>query len=328
MIIKAEYSEKLDGQKVRCLLCPAECLLTEGKAGICGCRFNRNGQLMTDNFGELVSACYDPIEKKPLYHFHPGSIIFSTGPNGCNLSCDNCQNWEISQTRVQTHYVTPYELVELAGKNGSIGVAYTYTEPLIWFEYIMQAGRLMREVGLKNVLVSNGYINPKPLDELMPIIDAANIDLKAMKPQFYRTVCKGKLEPILSNIKRFYEAGIHLEITNLVITGLNDSDSDFENLTDFIAGISTRIPVHFSAYYPTFKMRNPPTPVERLLRAYEIASRKLAFVYLGNVHLSDKSDTFCPECKVCLIRRRGYDISVLGLKDGKCSQCGYEIGIE
>ncbi|SYZ73650.1 conserved hypothetical protein [Candidatus Zixiibacteriota bacterium] len=328
MIVKAAHYEKLDENKVRCHLCPADCILSEGKIGICGSRFNRGGKLVTDNFGELVTACYDPIEKKPLYHFYPGSVIFSTGANGCNFSCDNCQNWEISQTKVPTHYVAPQQLVELAKKDRSIGIAYTYTEPLIWFEYILQSGRLIKEAGLKNVLVSNGYINPEPLEELLPLIDAANIDLKGMKPRFYRTVCKGKLEPVLNNIRRFYEAGVHLELTNLVIPGLNDEDSDFETLTDFIFEISSAIPLHFSAYYPTFKMRNPPTPPETLMRAREIALRKLQYVYLGNVRVPEGSDTFCPNCRACLIKREGYSTVVVGLTGGKCDKCGYETGVK
>lgn len=327
MIVKAAYYEKLDGNKVRCRLCPADCLLTEGKVGICGSRFNRNGKLVTDNFGELVTACYDPIEKKPLYHFYPGSVIFSTGANGCNFSCDNCQNWEISQTKVQTQFLAPANLVELASRNESIGVAYTYTEPLIWFEYILQAGRLIHEAGLKNVLVSNGYINPEPLEEILPLIDAANIDLKGMKPQFYKTVCKGKLEPVLKNIRRFHEAGVHLEITNLVIPGLNDTTADFEALTDFVTSISPSLPLHFSAYYPTFKMKNPPTPVSTLMLAYEIASKKLDYVYLGNVNIPDRSDTFCPKCHARLISRRGYSTSVVNFDRGSCAACGHQTGI-
>ncbi|MEW6014017.1 MAG: AmmeMemoRadiSam system radical SAM enzyme [Candidatus Zixiibacteriota bacterium] len=327
MIVKAAYYEKLDGNKVRCRLCPADCLLTEGKVGICGSRFNRNGKLVTDNFGELVTACYDPIEKKPLYHFYPGSVIFSTGANGCNFSCDNCQNWEISQTKVQTQFLAPANLVELASRNESIGVAYTYTEPLIWFEYILQAGRLIHEAGLKNVLVSNGYINSEPLEEILPLIDAANIDLKGMKPQFYKTVCKGKLEPVLKNIRRFHEAGVHLEITNLVIPGLNDTTADFEALTDFVTSISPSLPLHFSAYYPTFKMKNPPTPVSTLMLAYEIASKKLDYVYLGNVNIPDRSDTFCPKCHARLISRRGYSTSEVNFDRGSCAACGHQTGI-
>ena len=328
MIVKAEYYKRINNNnKVRCVLCPANCLLTEGKVGICGSRFNRNGKLVTDNFGELVSASYDPIEKKPLYHFLPGSMIFSTGANGCSFSCDNCQNWEISQKKVPTRYVSPDDLVRLAGRSDSVGVAYTYTEPLIWFEYIKQAGRLIRKAGLKNVLVSNGYINPEPLEELLPIVDAANIDLKGMSPDFYKKVCKGRLEPVLNNIRRFYEAGVHIEITNLVITNMNDSDTDFEQLTDFVAGISPHIPLHFSAYYPTYKMTNPPTPPATLLRAYEIASKKLDYVYLGNVRLPGKANTYCPKCKAVIIRRNGYTTDMSNLDGDKCASCGNKVDI-
>ncbi len=329
MIVTAEYQKKLDSRnKVQCLLCPSMCILEEGKKGNCGSRLNRNGKLVADNFGELVSACIDPIEKKPLYHFYPGSVVFSTGANGCNFSCDNCQNWEISQEKVPTRYVSPENLIELAKRDSSIGIAYTYTEPLIWFEYILQAGRLIRKAGLKNVLVTNGSINPEPLEELLPVIDAANVDLKSMQPRFYRKICNGRLEPVLKNIRKFYDAGVHLEITNLVITGLNDSDEDLKQLTDFVASISPSIPLHFSAYYPTFRMDKPPTSPDKLLRAYEIASRKLDFVFLGNVRLPGKSDSRCPKCLATVISRDGYSINLGGLNKGNCAECGFDLGIK
>lgn len=328
MKIEATYYKKFEADnKVKCLLCPAECLLTEGKIGICGSRFNENGKLITDNFGELVSACYDPIEKKPLYHFYPGSSIFSTGANGCNLGCSNCQNWEISQKKVRTRYVAPEDLRKYAGDKNSIGVAYTYTEPLIWFEYIARAGRLIKEAGLKNVLVTNGYINEKPLNELLPIIDAANVDLKSMDAKVYKRICKGKLEPVLESIRTFHDFGIHIEITNLLITGLNDSDSDIEQITDFVAGLSKSIPMHFSAYYPTYKMSRPATSEERMLRAYEIATAKLDYVYLGNMNIPGKSDSYCPECNSVLIRRLGYTTETSGLNGQLCASCGKKINI-
>lgn len=328
MIIEAAYYKKYKGDsKVKCLLCPAECLLTDGKIGICNSRYNDKGILKTNNYGEVVSASYDPIEKKPLYHFYPGKIIFSTGANGCNFSCLNCQNWEISQTKVPTRYISPEEIVELAGARNSIGIAYTYTEPLIWFEYIMKSGRLVREAGLKNVLVTNGYINDKPLEEILPLIDAANIDLKGMEPKLYKKVCKGRLEPVLNNIKKFYENDIHLELTNLVITDLNDSVDDFERLTDFVAEISTSIPLHLSAYYPTYKMSNPPTASDTLLTAYEIAAGKLDYVYLGNIRIPEKSDTRCPACQAVIIHRLGYSISFENLNDGSCAKCGARLNI-
>ncbi|MCP4703035.1 MAG: AmmeMemoRadiSam system radical SAM enzyme [candidate division Zixibacteria bacterium] len=320
---EATYYEKFEtGNKVKCLLCPANCLLTDGKIGICGSRFNDNGKLIVDNFGELVSACYDPIEKKPLYHFYPGSLIFSTGANGCNFNCSNCQNWEISQKKIHTKYVAPEDLLKYAGNKKSIGVAYTYTEPLIWIEYIRHAGRLIREAGLKNVLVTNGYINNKPLKELLPIIDAANIDLKSMESKVYKKICKGRLEPVLENIRTFYDSGVHIEITNLLITGVNDSDSDIERITDFVGGISKSIPMHFSAYFPTYKMNYPATSPERMLRAFEIASCKLDYVYLGNINIPGKSNSLCPECNSVLIHRSGYSTELTGLNGKHCDNCG------
>lgn len=326
MIMDARYWESLNG-KIRCHLCPAECLLAESSAGICGGRTNVDGRLMVDNYGEIVSAAYDPIEKKPLYHFYPGSVIFSTGPNGCNLGCENCQNWEISQTKVPTRYVSRSELAELAGKSGSIGVAYTYSEPLIWFEYILEAAAAVKARNLKNVIVSNGYINAEPLQELLPLIDAANVDLKSMRPDFYKKICKGCLEPVKITIESMFRAGIHVEITNLVIPGLNDTDSDFEQISDFLAGLSDTIPLHFSAYYPTYKMTRPRTPAETLIRAWEISRKKLKFVYLGNVNIPGKSDTNCPQCGRTLIKREYYHIELVGLKNGHCSFCNYATGI-
>jgi pyruvate formate lyase activating enzyme len=198
---------------------------------------------------------------------------------------------------------------------------------LIWFEFILDAAAAVKEKGLKNVIVSNGYINDEPLEELLPLIDAANIDLKSMSPEFYKKICKGRLEPVKNTIESIFKAGKHLEVTNLVIPGLNDSVSDFERLTDFVAGMSDHIPLHFSAYYPTYKMNRPRTPAETLLKAYEIASRKIKFVYLGNVNIPGKSDTICPGCGEILIKRDYYNVEIRGLSKNRCSGCGYETGI-
>lgn len=327
MIKPAAYGEKLEGGNVICHLCPAECKLTEGKVGICGCRLNRNRELVLDNYGELVTLAVDPIEKKPLYHFYPATDILSTGPNGCNLACVHCQNWAISQKKTPTTFVTPEQLVAAAKQRKSIGIAFTYTEPLIWYEYIMDVGPLLHEAGLKTVLVSNGYINPEPLEDLLTVMDAINIDLKGIRPQFYKKICKGKIEPILVNIKRVAEAGIHLEVTNLIIPSLNDSDKDITDLVDFVASVSDMIPLHFSAYRPDYKLDIPATPIETMLRAREIARKRLKYVYLGNVWLDGGSDTFCPNCSSLLIKRNGYCTSVIGVKQGHCKTCNFETGI-
>lgn len=327
MIRPAAYGETLEDGKVACHLCPAECRLNEGKAGICGCRFNKGGELVTENYGELVTIGVDPIEKKPLYHFYPAKDILSTGANGCNFGCLHCQNWAISQKKVPTRQCTPEQLVDAALESDSIGVAFTYTEPMIWYEYIMDCAPLLRQAGLKVVLVSNGYINAEPLKRLLPVIDAVNIDLKGMRPEFYRTVCRGRLEPILDNIRSIAESEVHLEVTNLIIPGKNDSDDDINMLVDYLASVSELIPLHLSAYRPDYKMKIEATTTATLLQARQIAMAKLKYVYLGNVSLSEGSDTHCPQCAGLLIGRNGYVAVVEGLSAGNCLQCGFATGI-
>lgn len=328
MIHEATFWEAIEEGKVICRLCPNECRLDPDQRGLCHNRYNHGGALVTDNYGEAVSLAMDPIEKKPLYHFHPTSMILSTGPNGCNLSCRNCQNFSISQEVVQTTAVTTKKLVELAGKRGSIGVAFTYTEPLIWYEYIMDAAPLLKSAGLKVVLVSNGYINPEPLAALLPFIDAANIDLKSADDGFYRKICSGRVKPVLETIRSLYDFGVHLEVTTLLIPGLNDSDEQIEAVTDFLVSVSTLIPFHLSAYRPSYKMDAPPTSAETLLRAKGIAQKRLKYVYLGNMMIPGAADTFCPECGHMLIERRGFSTDIVGLDGGRCSRCQCDTGIK
>ncbi len=327
MIRTAQYFDKAGDSAVLCRLCPAECRLEQDKVGICGCRYNQDGVLVTDNYGELVTVAIDPIEKKPLYHFYPSRDILSTGPNGCNLGCLHCQNWTISQKKIKTSYVSPEALVDTARQHGSIGVAFTYTEPMIWFEYIMDAAPLLRDADMKVVLVSNGYINPEPLRELLPHVDAANIDLKAISPEFYTRVCKGKLKPVLDNIKMIADSSVHLELTNLIIPGQNDSDKDLNGLIDFVAAVSDSIPLHFSAYHPDYKASAPSTSFDTMLHARELALPKLKYIYLGNIATEDGSNTYCPGCSELLIRRSNYFTSIQGLLGSRCSACGYETGI-
>lgn len=327
MIKSAAYSEKVGEDKVKCNLCPAECLLDEGQRGICQCRFNQNGELITDNYGELVTLAIDPIEKKPLYHFYPASEILSTGPNGCNLKCINCQNWTISQKKVETRFLSPEALVYEAKRSNTIGIAFTYTEPVIWYEYIMDTAFLLKNEGLKTVLVSNGYINPKPLGDLLEYVDAVNVDLKGICHDFYKKVCKGKLDPVLNTIKKIAESKTHLEITNLIIPTLNDSEEDMINLFDFVASVSEMIPLHLSAYHPDHKLDIPRTPIATLLRARELAQERIKYVYVGNVSLHEASDTFCPNCNNKLIERNGFSTRILGMNNTKCGACEVETGI-
>jgi pyruvate formate lyase activating enzyme len=306
---------------LECQLCPVGCKLAEGQTGVCFGRKNSGGKLWAVNYGEIVSMALDPIEKKPLYHFYPGSQILSVGPNGCNLRCQNCQNWNISQELQPTRFMAPEQLVRAAQEMDSVGIAYTYSEPLIWFEYIYDAAISSRELGLKTVLVSNGYINEQPFRELAPLIDAMNIDIKSMNPQFYRNTCKGSLDAVLRTAEIAIASGILVEITNLVITGLNDTDDDFRSLVDWLARLDRKIPLHFSRYFPQHKMDRPQTPTERLQRAFAIAREQLDYVYVGNIDLAGAGDTKCPRCQNTLISRQGYRISISGIVDGCCAHC-------
>ncbi|MCK4632562.1 MAG: AmmeMemoRadiSam system radical SAM enzyme [candidate division Zixibacteria bacterium] len=327
MIKTASHFERLDDNQVICRLCPADCQIADGQEGICGSRKNEGGQLVTDNYGEVVTIAVDPIEKKPLYHFYPTSDILSTGPNCCNLKCRHCQNWNISQEKVKTIYVPPEELVNQTKQRDLVGVAFTYTEPVIWYEYIMDTAPLLRQAGLKVVLVSNGYINPEPLKSLLEVVDAFNIDLKGMQQSFYSRVCKGKIEPVLDALRLTAKSDAHLEITNLIIPTHNDSDDDLHQLVDFVASLSDNIPLHFSAYHPSYHMDVAATPVETMIRAYEIGRLSLKHVFLGNIGLDGYSNTTCPGCGALLVRRSGYRTDIVGLNGSVCAKCGADSGI-
>ncbi len=319
--MEASYYETLEDGKVRCLLCPNFCVIADGKRGICRIRYNREGKLYADSYGEAVSLSIDPIEKKPLYHFYPTKPILSTGPNGCNFRCGFCQNSSISQGECPAQYVSPEKLTEMAARDGSIGVAYTYTEPFIWFEYIRDAGRLIHENGMVNVLVTNGYVNEEPLRELLPVVDAMNVDIKSMRPEFYSENCGGKLDDVLRTVKIANES-CHIEVTNLIITGYNDTDEDFEKLVDWVYSVNPSMPLHFSRYFPHYKFTAPETPVPTLERAYEIAKAKLPYVYVGNIFLAGSADTVCPKCGNILVKRLYYTVHTDGIQNGACSSCG------
>jgi len=324
---EALYYEKLDGKKVKCLLCPHFCVIADGKRGSCRARANQDGVLYATTYARVTSAAMDPIEKKPLYHFHPGTVILSLGTVGCNFKCDFCQNWQISQADAPTQEMTSQQAVQIARQQGSVGIAYTYNEPLIWFEYVMDTARLARENGLKNVLVTNGFINPEPLEELLPLIDALNIDLKSINPAFYKERCKGALEPVLKTAARCRKDA-HVEVTNLIIPGYNDSDDDFTGLADWIAdNLGDDTPTHLSAYTPRYKLGASPTEPATLLRAHGIFTKRLQFVYIGNVMLPEGNVTKCRNCGAALIARAGYRIQIRNLSGNKCELCGAENNI-
>jgi len=312
--------------RVVCLLCPFKCTLPDGKTGICKAKKNIGGRLFAISYGLTTSLAMDPIEKKPLYHFYPGTEILSLGPNSCNLDCSFCQNFQTSQLKAPTRFISPEEVAHVAKSEGSLGVAYTYTEPLMWYEFIIDTAPIVRGAGLKNVLVTNGHLEEEPFIKILPLIDALNIDIKSMDPSFYRKICKGKLEPVLNNVQLAAEAkNVHLEITNLVIPGLNDSEDDFVKLSKFLAELDPFIPLHFSRYRPMYRMNIPPTPVETLFKARTIAEKYLKYVFIGNVHDPD-GNTFCPHCRSVVIER-DYSATKVSLKEGKCLKCGNDTKI-
>ncbi|MBI5185996.1 MAG: AmmeMemoRadiSam system radical SAM enzyme [Nitrospinae bacterium] len=321
-MVEAIHYERLEGGKIRCGLCPQECVLAEGKSGICRGKKNIGGKLFAVNYGLAVSLALDPIEKKPLYHFFPGTSILSTGPNGCNFRCRFCQNWNISQGVAAVREISPGELAEEALRLKSIGLAYTYSEPFIWYEYVLEASREVRKLGMKNVLVTNGFVNEKPLRGLLPYIDAMNVDIKSMEDSFYKSLCSGRLEPVLRTVRIAHEEGCHVEITNLVIPTFNDSDGNFHELAEWIAGLDPDIPLHLSRYFPHYKLAVAPTPVETLARGRSIAMEKLNYVYVGNVSHEEWGDTFCPKCRNAVIKRHGYSVDRSNFRDGKCCICG------
>ena len=325
---EAMYWEKLEGGRVHCKLCPHNCNIADGKRGLCRVRKNEGGTLYSIIYGRITSAAMDPIEKKPLYHFHPGKAILSLGTMGCNFACKFCQNYTIAQMEAPTRPLSPEEAVRAAGEHDSIGLAYTYNEPFIWYEYVYDTARLARENGLKNVLVTNGYVQQEPLNDLLPYIDALNIDLKSMRPDFYRKICRGEMEPVLETCKTAARHAL-VEITNLVIPGYNDTDDDFEKLATWVAeNMGRQTPAHVSAYFPCYKLQAQPTPLSTLERAYDAFSKHLDYVYLGNVASRRGADTSCTSCGALLIERRGYSTKPVGLADdATCTRCGAENNI-
>ncbi|MEN6564986.1 MAG: AmmeMemoRadiSam system radical SAM enzyme [Veillonellales bacterium] len=317
---EAMYYQPQAAGAAACGLCPKGCMIGEGGAGFCRVRKNTGGKLFTENYGQVSSYALDPIEKKPLYHFYPGSYILSLGTWGCNFSCRFCQNWQISQTSPHTLELLPEAAVRLAREQGekNIGLAFTYSEPTVWYEYILDTAQACRRQGLKTVLVTNGYINPEPLDKLLPYIDAMNIDVKAFNPEFYRQICAGSLADVKQTVER--AAGrCHVEITTLLIPGLNDGAGELKKLAQWLSGIDPAIPLHFSRYFPNYRLDVPPTPLDTMEQAREVAGRFLSYVYLGNVGLQ-AGNTYCPDCGCLVIDRTRRQSLLTG--DKKCPQCG------
>jgi pyruvate formate lyase activating enzyme len=323
---------RLEDNKLRCDLCAHRCLIPEGKRGLCGVRENRDGTLLSLVYGKAIATHVDPIEKKPLFNFLPGSLAFSVATVGCNMTCLHCQNADISQVprdsgRIMGEDISLERLVEAAEENGCRTIAYTYTEPTIFFEYALDTARLAKDHDLKNIFVTNGYMTAEALEMIAPVLDGANVDLKSFRDDFYREICGARLQPVLDTIRKMHELGIWVEVTTLVIPGHNDSDEELQSIARFLAGISPDIPWHVSAYYPTYRLTSAPrTPVSTLQRARKIGqSAGLRYVYTGNIPGDDGENTFCHNCGRKIIERTGYRVGTVNIQAGNCAFCATPI---
>ena len=318
---------KRNNDKLECLLCPHHCKLDIGKTGICGVRKNTGEKIELTTYGILSGYSLDPVEKKPLYHFFPGHNILSIGSFGCNMKCDFCQNFHISQKVPESLVpeVTINKIIKDAlSTEKNIGIAFTYNEPIIWFEYMKDVAEAAKKEGLYTVMVSNGYVNSAPLKEIIEFIDAFNIDLKAFNNTFYRKLTGAELEPVKDSLKQIVRSGKHLEITTLVIPGLNDDEEEMKLQSEWMAGeLGEDIPFHLSRYFPTYKRDNPPTTEASLKKLFDIASGNLDYVYMGNSHSNTGQNTSCSMCGTEVTIRSGFKTRLLNLdEDGKCTCCG------
>lgn len=328
---KARFWEAMSQKKVHCKLCPHECITREGERGLCQVRENRNGIYYTLNYNKVVAMNNDPIEKKPLFHYKPGSFAFSIATAGCNIRCQFCQNWEISQfppEEVKYVYLPPEKVVKMALEQKSSCIAFTYSEPVIFYEYMYDTAKKAKEKGLGTVMISNGFINPTPMKELIKVLSAVKIDFKSFKESFYTKICQGHLKPVLDTLSLLKKEGIWFEIVVLLIPTLNDNDEELKGMSKWIKqNLGVDVPLHFTRFHPTYRMTHlPPTPLSTLEKAYNIAKAEgLRFVYIGNVPGHPYENTYCEKTKKVLIRRIGYKILENHIKDGNCPYCGEKI---
>lgn len=317
---------------IKCLACCNYCVIKDGQTGVCGVRRNDGGKLDLLVYGRPCAIHVDPIEKKPLYHFLPGSQILSLGTFGCNFACEFCQNWDISQLKVKDsqlklEYFSPEKIVQLAKESNCPAIAYTYNEPTIWTEYAMDIAKLANQAGLKNIYVSNGYLSPECAEFVAPYLDAINIDLKSFSEDFYNRICHAKLQPVLNTIKKIHELNIWEEITTLLIPEKNDSEEELKQIAFFIASISPNIPWHISAFHGDYKMADhQDTSLESLLKAWEIGkSAGLNYVYLGNVNIKKQANTYCAACGKIILERDYLSLTKTNLVGDRCKYCGNKI---
>ena len=332
MIREAMIYGKLADDRVQCALCAHRCKINPGRRGLCGVRENKDGILYTMVFGTLIAEHVDPIEKKPFFHVYPASRSYSIATVGCNFSCQFCQNAEISQMPRSTLMIMgedadPEVIVERAKKNACHTIAYTYTEPTVYLETVYETAKIACREGLKNLLVTNGFMTSETIEMISSYITAANVDLKSFRDEFYQKQCGAKLHPVLDSLKKMKERGIWLEITTLLIPGLNDSDDELKDIAAFIAGLGTEIPWHISRFHPQFKMlHKSATPIASLHRACQIGKEAgLKYVYSGNVPGDEGENTYCANCDNLLIRRYGYRIISNNLYDTSCPHCGKKL---
>ncbi|CCO23756.1 AmmeMemoRadiSam system radical SAM enzyme [Maridesulfovibrio hydrothermalis] len=333
MLHPARLWKILKGGKIQCRLCSHYCVIEPNDHGICGVRQNVDGKLMTKTYDLVAALNIDPVEKKPLYHFRPGTNTFSLGTQGCNFGCTFCQNASLSQhpksgRRITGQQASPETLVEAAIAHDCDSISYTYSEPTIFFELMQDTARVAHSKGLKNIMVSNGYQSPECIDELTGLIDAANIDLKSFNNDFYRDICNGQLKPVLENLKHMKKNGWWIEVTTLLIPGRNDTPDELKKLAGFIADeLGEEVPWHISRFHPDYKMQDcPSTSMKSLNLARKTGTDAgLKYVYIGNVPGNENSSSFCPSCKEEIIKRFGFDMENVGLDHGKCKYCGCKI---
>ncbi|NQS96850.1 MAG: AmmeMemoRadiSam system radical SAM enzyme [candidate division Zixibacteria bacterium] len=329
--VEARYYEKLPFKRVKCTLCPRECVIDNLETGYCGVRTNRDGVYYTLVYGNPVTLHNDPIEKKPLFHFLPGTMAFSIATVGCNVNCKFCQNWEISQVgpgQVPSYDAPPEVIVNNAKRYGSSSIAYTYTEPVVFTEYMYDTAKLGRQRGVRSVMITNGYINPQPMIDLCGVLDAVKVDLKAFTQKFYDEMVTGELQPVLDILELIKKMGMWTEIVYLVIPTKNDDPGEIREMAQWIkSDLDTETPVHFSRYHPQYLVKNiSPTPVSTLRKCHDICRGEgLNYVYIGNVPGNEAEKTYCPQCNEVVVDRIGYTIRAVNIVGGRCKNCGGSI---